>query len=211
MSFVLDALKISEQKRSKLARPVYAHPPRPLQARRRRLWLGAISLGGAAALVLLAWRLLIPQPPASEAEYPIDPPAGAEGAVATAQETVAGGFESTAKEAPGQPSEVLDGSEATSLAPIADTSPADSPIAMPPAGAETNDENVLSAAPPDWPDLTLQMLYYDPQGVRSFVQINGRSYRGGERLEAGPQVREITSDAVILSQGSQRVRLSMDR
>jgi len=69
----------------------------------------------------------------------------------------------------------------------------------------------LESAPPDWPALTLQMLFYSPDGERSFAQINGRNYRVGERLNDGPQVLTIAPDGVILAHQGATVRLAMDR
>lgn len=69
----------------------------------------------------------------------------------------------------------------------------------------------LEIAPADWPALTLQMLFYSPEGGRSFVQINGRNYRVGERLEDGPEVLDITPHGVILAYEGKKVLLAMDR
>ena len=66
-------------------------------------------------------------------------------------------------------------------------------------------------APPDWPALTLQMLFFSPDSGRSFVQINGRNYRVGERLDDGPEVLEIAPHGVTLSHQGKKVLLAMDR
>ena len=83
-----------------------------------------------------------------------------------------------------------------SITAAGETEPAEPPLSAPPAG---------------WPVLELQMLFYSPESGRSFAQINGGSYQVGDRLEDGPQVREITSDGVILAHHGQRVRLRMQR
>ena len=69
----------------------------------------------------------------------------------------------------------------------------------------------LETAPPDWPALTLQMLFYGPESGRSFVQINGRNYRVGDRLDDGPEVLEIAPHGVILAYRGKKVLLAMDR
>ena len=69
----------------------------------------------------------------------------------------------------------------------------------------------LETAPPDWPALTLQMLFYGPESGRSFVQINGRNYRVGERLDDGPEVLEIAPHGVILAYQGKKVLVAMDR
>ena len=73
------------------------------------------------------------------------------------------------------------------------------------------DESPLELAPPDWPALTLQMLFYSSDGERSFVQINGRNYRMGERLDDGPQVLTIAPDGVVLAHQGATVRLAMEQ
>ncbi len=83
-----------------------------------------------------------------------------------------------------------------SITAAGETEPAEPPLSTPPAG---------------WPVLELQMLFYSPESGRSFAQINGGSYQVGDRLEDGPQVREITSDGVILAHQGQRVSLRMQR
>lgn len=82
------------------------------------------------------------------------------------------------------------------------------PAAQPPHPAEGLP---LEMAPPDWPSLTLQMLFYGPESGRSFVQINGRNYRVGERLDEGPKVLEIVPHGAILAYRGKKVLLAMDR
>ena len=97
------------------------------------------------------------------------------------------------------------------------------PLGQAPAGAATAEPEPaapaagpadglpLEIAPPEWPALTLQMLFYSPESGRSFVQINGRNYRVGERLDDGPEVLEIASHGVILAYRGKKVLLAMDR
>lgn len=190
MSFVLDALKVSEKRRSKFARPVYAHPPRPNAGRRRRRWIAFLAAIGVTAGVFLAWRLLIP----TSVPAPVDRSEGA-GAAAV-------------------PGKTPDDVDLTAH----DQTPAPDPVhtvqneqdpAAPPENLPV--EITLDTAPPDWPRLSLQMLFHSPQGDRSFVQINGRSYREGERLDDGPEVLAIAPDGVVLSYRDARVRLAMQQ
>lgn len=96
--------------------------------------------------------------------------------------------------------------EVSSPAAVVGSEPAPAPPSPPPA-----DGLPLETAPPDWPVLKVQMLFYSPEIGRSFVQINGRNYRVGERLDDGPEVLEIGSHGVILSHGGKKVLLPMDR
>ena len=90
--------------------------------------------------------------------------------------------------------------------PVAAADPAPAAQASGPA-----DEVPLEIAPPDWPALTLQMLFHSPESGRSFVQINGRNYRVYERLDDGPEVLEIAPHGVILAYRGKKVLLAMDR
>jgi len=90
--------------------------------------------------------------------------------------------------------------------PVATGEP--TPAAQPPHPTEGLP---LEIAPPDWPSLTLQMLFYGPESGRSFVQINGRNYRVGEQLDDGPEVLEIAPHGVILAYQGKKVLLAMDR
>lgn len=67
----------------------------------------------------------------------------------------------------------------------------------------------LPAPPADWPELELQMLFHSEEGGRCFAQINGANYHEGDRLEEGPEVREIASGGVILAYRGQTARLGM--
>jgi len=48
---------------------------------------------------------------------------------------------------------------------------------------------------------------FSDQPQKSFVLINMRKYREGEKLQEGPQLDEITPEGVILSFSGQRFRL----
>ena len=218
MSFVLDALKLSEQRRSKFARPVYAHPPRPRPGRRRGRWIAALAAGTAVAGVFLAWRLLIPALP-----FAADGGSGGAGAAAGAAANAAPGNLPAADTGPLQPpapgaraerSGTPNGSSLPASGESAAARPGESAEMEPVPAAPPEDPPhgiVLATVPPDWPTLTLQMLFHSPQSGRSFVQINGRSYREGEILEDGPEVVAIAADGVILAYEDARVRLAMQR
>ncbi|MDE0679168.1 MAG: general secretion pathway protein GspB [Gammaproteobacteria bacterium] len=215
MSFVLDALKLSEKRRSRFARPVYAHPPPAHRSGRRRRWIAVLAAAPIIAGVFLAWRLAAPPSPA-----PLPAPADAADMSAateagatrpdTAPATI-NGLEMSrglGPAAPGGPSALTVKEQPSPEAPVpaaaAEPAPA-TPILLP------AEELPLEMAPPDWPELTLQMLFYGPEGGRSFVQINGRNYRVGERLEDGPEVLEIAPHGVILAYQGKNVLLAMDR
>lgn len=215
MSFVLDALKISERKRSKFARPVYVHPPRPFTARRRRRRLAALSLAGAVVLVALTWRLVTSTSTTVEVQVPAEADPASAGAPSAIEEI---GTPVSRTHAPvptkAAPATAAgNGRQAGRQEPLAaGTEPARSNIAVAAGPDEAQyDSPPLTAAPPDWPSLDLQMLYYSAENNGSFAQINGRSYGAGEQLREGPEVQEITGDGVILAYRGQRVLLGMQK
>ncbi|MEN8763519.1 MAG: general secretion pathway protein GspB [Thiogranum sp.] len=55
--------------------------------------------------------------------------------------------------------------------------------------------------------LRLDVHVFSDQPQKSFVLINMRKYREGEKLQEGPQLDEITAEGVILSFNGQRFRL----
>lgn len=190
MSFVLDALKLSEKRRSRFARPVYAHPPPVHQGGRRRRWFALLAAAPIVAGVFLAWRLVLPPSPAPLPAAANSPDMSASAEIVAAPAATDGPVESG------------------NLDPA---TPGDAPSASRGEEQPSADDLPLEVAPPDWPALTLQMLFYSPDRGRRFVQINGRNYRVGERLDDGPEVLEIAPHGVTLAHQGKKVLLAMDR
>jgi general secretion pathway protein B len=80
----------------------------------------------------------------------------------------------------------------------------------------------VKAAPPAlpvWPQIPTQLFeqlngslrldvhVFSDQPQKSFVLINMKKYKQGEKLQEGPQLDEITSEGVILSFHGQRFRV----
>ncbi len=215
MSFVLDALKISERKRSKFARPVYVHPPRPFTARRRRRRLAALGLVAAVVLVALAWRLVTSTSTTVEVQVPGEAGPTSAGELSASEEIDAPVPEANAPaRTDAAPASTAGNSEQAGrrepLAAGTDPARSNPAVAADPDEGQ-HDDPLLTAAPPNWPSLTLQMLYFSPENDGSFAQINGRSYGAGEQLREGPEVQEITGDGVILAYRGQRVLLGMQK
>ncbi|MCY3606356.1 MAG: general secretion pathway protein GspB [Gammaproteobacteria bacterium] len=216
MSFVLDALKLSEKRRSRFARPVYAHPPPAHRGGRRVRWIAVLAAAPIIAGVFLTWRLVAPPSPA-----PL--PAAADAADMSAAFEPGATLPDPARDSvadPEEPGDLGSASPGTDpSAPAGEEQPA-SEVPIPVAAGEPThaaqpplpaEGLPLEMAPPDWPSLTLQMLFFGPESGRSFVQINGRNYRVGERLDDGPEVLEIAPDGVILAYQGKKVLLAMDR
>jgi len=241
MSFVLDALKVSERRRSRFSRRAYAHPPRPRRGSPRRHCLLVPGVPGALALVVAGWNLAAPgrgplsqptpadsggPPPSSAASADTSaaakPPAALEGSgalnapapVADANKS-AGAAEIGVFAEPGSAGapngmELRHKRSAPAMAPPS-AMPDISSAAQHPASPPVSTREALTAAPPGWPALSLQMLFFSEDESRSFVQVNGKTYRQGEQLAAGPQVLTITKDAVTLAYRGQVLLLGAER
>lgn len=218
MSFVLDALKVSEQRRSRFSRRIYAHPPRARRRGGRRGWLAALGALAGVALVALVWRLAAPVPgpdagsvPAAggiSGAAPAEEPGTDDSGTLVTQGTVAGEGVTLAPPGPAM------AAAATGAGP--EGAGTDRPSPQGGAGSlarepEMADGPVLAAPPPDWPALSLQMLFFSEEEGRSFVQVNGKTFRQGERLPTGPEVVRIAGDGVTLAYRGQKVLLGVDR
>ena len=218
MSFVLDALKVSEQRRSRFSRRIYAHPPRTRRRGGRGGWLAALGALAAVALVALVWLLATPVPGPDAGSVPA---AGGITAAAPAEKPADDDSGTFAPRAPiAEDRAILAPPEPAVAAAATVTRPEGTGAGTPSPGAgseslaresEMAGGAVLAAPPPDWPALSLQMLFFSEEESRSFVQVNGKTYRQGERLPAGPEILRITGDGVTLAYRGQQALLGVER
>lgn len=227
MSYILEALKKSEQERHIGHVPdlTMAQEPPPTTRAARWPWvLSAALLANAAIIGLVVWRpWQAPAPAALEAGH--DPrPAGAEGdspmpdAVATMDAPADG--TSSMPAAPPAP-------VAAPPAPIGPAAPiAPEPVAR--AGAEPRSEEHPPAAvrsPSDWraetprwqdlpaearsrlpvPRFDVHVFAQEPS--RRFVLVDLKKYQEGDRLDQGVKLDAILADGVVLSYQGQRYRV----
>ena len=184
----------------------------------------ALAAPAAIALVILGWRLVAPAPgplsssaPAhtSGAAAPAAPPVENPGitSVPTAAMEDAASFDhqGPAGEDPGVQPQGGDFAKRAAPAALPSAGPDDGRLASAPAPEQDATPNVLTEPPPDWPAVTLQMLFFSEEQNRSFVQVNGKTYRPGEALASGPQVLSITKDSVTLSFRGQHLLLGAER
>lgn len=200
MSYILEALKKSEQERRLGHVPdisvLQDTPPRAPQRWQR--WLLAALLVNLLVLLIVAWRpwarTAAPEPVA--APEPMLPSAApVEAPAATAH-------------------------QAAPLPPPVTTAP----LAPPPAALATIDGPAIepvSALPPEaprWQDLPadqrgglpapridVHVFAQDP--ARRFVLIELRKYHEGDRLDSGATVEAIRNDGIVLSYQGQRYRV----
>lgn len=187
MSYILDALRKSEQEREGSAVPVLGAPPRTVAGYRRlspAVWaVAALIVAASAAAWVIAPYLLndtgsVPGTPAAS-----DPLTATAGARVTT--------------------------------PVADSgtrSPSGDTVAVgdgvPLSGAETGaPEGPDSGVHPRVANLSLTVVSYSETPERRFVMLDQRIVRESESVGEGVVVKRILPDGVILAVGDQEVRL----
>lgn len=196
MSFILDALRKSENERQQTAVPGISDVPAVVRRASAPAWLLGLTAGLTACTLLLGWAWLSGLG-AGAPEVSAPGPATGETGTLTSPETgfaapVTGGgnVRSLAREARQSAGE--ERSSAT-----AETPPAERP---PPGGqadpAVTMAELLASGA--DLPELNLELHVFSAAPAERFVFINSAKYLEGETLPEGPRLVRITEDGVVL-------------
>lgn len=229
MSFILDALKKSENDRQRQVSPALFEVK--VAAPRRKFPVWAIGLGVLLAVnvVVLAW-VLMRQPAAAAAPATASAPAAAADSEKSDMVTVRmpANVSSTVTVAPNNPEA---GVVAPSLAPPL----AEEPLLSgqePTVPPDYNANDYVSAVSPSQaradalrrsgnvpsrdeaiaqgvqlPDLRLDLHVYSPKPADRFVFINMRKLREGESLPEGIRVEEITPTGAELSYRGKRFAL----
>lgn len=241
MSYILEALKKSEQQREigRVPGITSVHEKTAKSVSGKWYWLiAAILLLNAGLLVLLLWPETEREPepeqvatsmPLQEAvpprrDRPVSPSLGQPTA---AEKPVPRVSQTASSEPPPEPpaAEVVKSRRAAKPLPeetviaaaVLPTTPQieQSQVEQPPAPTVKADVPDL----PVWPqipshlfqqlgsNLRLDVHVFSDQPEKSFVLINMRKYRAGEKLQEGPQLDEVTAEGVILSFRGQRFRL----
>lgn len=232
MSFILDALRKSENERQRGAVPGIAQVP--LAARRATLPVWAVSvivLLGVAVLVLATawWRgtrvaaptsaaatsvpLALPppavtypaSPTATTAPVPSNPPTNPPPSKTTvATETASDNQLARASTASGV--------AAPTPSNVVSSSPATSTAAAGDAAAAPSLPSPIALAAEGvvLPTLRLELHAYSSVPAERYVFINGSKYTEGQRLAEGPEVVSIVPKGVVLSAQGRRFLLTPD-
>ena len=196
MSFILDALRKSENERQKQGSTEFAGVPVGRDERSTPRWLWIVGLLLAINLAVLTGLLMrpdvtptspsvqltesVPQPAADEPPSFVDRVAAAKANVPAAQ---------------------------ASPEPVAESpaSPATQPVIITqnPASLDTSQvyptfQEVVVAGDVTLPTLAIDIHVFSEAANDRFVFINMSKYQEGARLEEGPLLREITADGVVL-------------
>ena len=211
MSFILDALRKSEQERQQGHVPMVSSVPLAIPQIRMPVWVILLIGVLCLAVVGLGWlwwqaRQASPVPsPAAAAVQTPEPitPAVPTGPPAISLSRLAETSSAASSDTAAAASDDREEPQQTegAAAPAASTDPASQEPGPPTRGE-------LLAQGIDVPPLDLQLHVYSAEAARRFVFLNGSRYTEGETLAAGPQVVEITADGVRMRQSGREFFLA---
>ena len=233
MSFILDALKKSENERQRQASPALFEVKVAAPRRRLPLWAVALAVLLGVNMLVLGWVLLRdgrgPEPAATGAPAPAPASSGAGAAPSgevTVPATVTFQVNVPASSAPGvvAPSpapplseEPLLSEQLPSVPPdydARDYQPAITPeeanatAAARRSGQLPPSRDELLARGEQLPEVRLDLHVYDTDPAKRFVFVNMRKLREGESLPEGVRVDEITQGGAKLSYRGTQFALS---
>ncbi len=200
MSFILDALRKSDNERQREIGPSFADVKSAAPASRiPRLWIGIGLLLLVNIVVLVT--LLTRHDQAPVAAAPVETPAPAELSASTPQTTlpaipttVAAPLPAAAAPAPAALDD--ENGEATAPEPQLDQPP---PAGFADPGPLPTMNEMVAQGRVTLPELHLDMHVFGADVSQRFVSINGRKLREGMQAEEGLRVEHITRDGVVLN------------
>lgn len=232
MSFILDALRKSENERRQQAAPALAAAPQPAPVEKRNIWIPILS-GVLAANVLLVGYFVMTR---GDSDDEINATADNTEVRSLRKESIvepvpeplpeqrpAADLEFAAPEpvvaainpAPVPPIPVVP-FDPTPVAP----SPLREAAAMPEPTIESEPAAVQDGLPSlsqvrssgqvSIGELRVDMHVYAGDPAKRFVFMNMKKYREGDQLDEGPLIESITPDGVVLQQGITRFRVDRD-
>ena len=220
MSFILDALRKSENERRKHVPPGHADVRVMPTRQHRSPWivLVGVLLGVNVILLAIFWFGWYRNSDSASASNSAPTTSGAVpksdtgiGASASAEEfrirnlSEEAGRGETGSSAAASAAAKRSDNTAARVAPSAPTSDGNSAYANLPTMNEAIVSGILSVPP-----LHLDIHVYSPSPAERFVFINMAKYREGERLQEGPSVEEITESGVIMIHQGSRFLLSRE-
>jgi general secretion pathway protein B len=211
MSFILDALRKSENERRDQAQPPLAAAPQAASVKKRSIWPPILAVVLAINAIIFGALILTRDEPAPVAALP--PPSSIPDAapVQTAP---------TVKTAPPLKTNTPAPPPVASPAQP-QTEPQTAPPAKPAADAEPQSSKTIQEGLPNInqlrstgqisvPYLRVDMHVYSGDATKRFVFINMSKYREGGQLAEGPIIEEITTEGVIMTHEGRRFRLDRD-
>ncbi len=201
MSFILDALRKSENERQQAAVPGISDVPAVVHRNKVPGWMLGVIAGLTVGVVVLGWAWLtgvgadnqLPMASTPTQERPL-------GSVETPVPGNAGTGEirSLAREAR-QPGAVENPPGAPPQTPAVAAEPASLTL----YGGSLLTMGELQGSGADLPELNLELHVFSTSPADRFVFINSAKYLEGESLPEGPRLVEITEEGVVLNHRNQ--------
>lgn len=212
MSFILDALKKSENERQQSSNKDFAAVPTSPGAQTFPRWWLLIGLLLAINLIVLLGLLLRQdaqkqEPQASESTPQSMPAADARSPLRPAPDTIQDARQSSFQEqvATARKKPPARQPTATPIKPETDSAPhvqavliSQNPSSVTRRQLNPTLQEIRASGALDLPDLHLDIHVYSNVPAERFVFINMAKHREGSRLDEGPEVTEITPDGVVL-------------
>lgn len=213
MSFILDALRKSDNERREQTAPTLAAAPQAVAIQKRTIWLPILAVVLTVNALVFGTIFLTrdePMPVAATTLPPVEPEVRS-----LRKETL---VDSAAEQPSNTPAGKMPSSEpAITPAPAAPVSTTPVVASKPtPASSPTIQEGLPSlgqlqaAGLVSTPNLRVDMHVYSGDATKRFVFINMTKYREGDRLPEGPTIEEITPEGLIMVQQGNRFHLDRD-
>ena len=201
MSFILDALRKSENERQQAAVPGISDVPAVVQRNKIPGWLLGIIAGLAACVVVLGWAWFAGigtgnQSPVASTATEVERVDS--GAFSDRSSAISGEVRNLAREAR-QPAAAAQPS-ATPPTPMSSAEP--QAIAAANTGPILTMDQLLSAGA-ELPELNLELHVFSASPADRFVFINSSKYLEGESLPEGPRLVAITEEGVVMNHQNQ--------
>jgi general secretion pathway protein B len=206
MSFILDALRKSENERQKGAVPGISDVPAVVESNRIPKWVLGVIAALSAVVLILGWAWW--QSASNE-----NVTAASARPIGVIPRTVPAPLVEDSVRSLARESASAETAPAVTPAPV---TPAQAVSQAPPIPA---DSSRIAAAPNmmelvatgvSLPDLALELHVYSTAPAQRLVRINGASYREGDSLNDGPGVVAITQEGVVLEQRGQYFLLTAE-
>jgi len=209
MSFILDALRKSDNERRQQTTPGLAAAPRGIAPKKRSIWLPILAIVLTINAMVFGTIFLTRDEPAPVAATTSSPPVESNVRSLRRESFVEPASVAAANTPTANPTPTTSNSAPVPATPPAISKPAPDPVdtiqeGLPSLG-QLRAAGLVSVA-----EIHVDMHVYSGDAAKRFVFINMKKYREGEQLIEGPTIEEITPDGVIMVQQGNRFRLDRD-
>jgi hypothetical protein len=201
MSFILDALKKSEEERLRQQNPSTLPTSALRSSGRTPSWVWALLGLLAVNLVVLAFVLVKPAT-SLPAAAPV-PPSTVTPLIAP---SIAPSIATATDRLPSAPDASAPTAMPSAPTPRSDTRPTPAVASL--AAVPTRDQQIAAGA--NLPVTTLNLHVYDADPSKRFILLNGERLRESDASRDGLKVLSITPEGVVLSYGSSSFAVSIE-